>query len=44
MEKNVAFIDNDSNLYLCYDETDKVKVASDVATVRVFDTRLVFCQ
>lgn len=40
--KNVAFIDNDSNLYLCYDETDKVKVASDVATVRVFDTRLVF--
>lgn len=40
--KNIAYVDNDSNLYLSYNEGEKIKVASDVTSARVFDDRLVF--
>lgn len=40
--KNIAYVDNDSNLYLSYNEGEKLKVASDITSVRIFDDRLLF--
>lgn len=40
--KNISYIDNDGNLYLSYDEGEKVKAASDVTSVKAFDDRLIF--
>ena len=40
--KNSAFIDHDGNLYLSYDEKEKIKVSSDITDVRVFDNSLLF--
>ena len=40
--KNCVMIDNDSNLYLSYDQKEKVKVASDVKEGKVFVDSLIY--
>jgi len=40
--KHAVFIDTDKNLYLSYNQQEKVRFASDVETAKIFPSRLLF--